>query len=935
MALAVDPLRQHLLEQLLPAWAEHGRDRAHGGWHVFLEPDLSPSPTSDFRRLVVQTRQLFSMSVAHQLGADTWALQAAHDSFEHLLRTFRDPVNGGFYFTTEPDGSPRQPEKDTYAHAFVLLSFATYFAATGEAEALRHADDTLAVLDAHLAEPRTGGFAEGAKADWSPLEPAPERRQNPHMHLLEAFLALHDATGRSDYLERARAMIQLFRAHFYDPATATIGEYFDDGWAPAAGERGGHVEPGHHFEWIWLLHQYARASGETDVLDAADAIYRKTLAHGMTAGGLAAIDGMDRAGKPRDTDQRAWPQTELLKTLAVRAEWGDEDARARLDAVWAHCVDTRVDRATGMWREKLDVNGACVERRYFAATVYHVVLAVTELLRVLQSRSAVDAPAPRRVDTQPFDDQQPGTSGLRKKVRVFEQPHYLENFVQAAFDALPREPRPVLVLGGDGRYGNRDAAQRIVKMALANGFERVVVGRAALLSTPALSNLIRRREAAGGIVLSASHNPGGPAGDFGIKVNTADGAPAPDRVTGAIRARTLALREYAILDTADFDLDRLGHHRVGERRVEVVDPVADYQSEMERLFDFDLLRDAFASGRISLHHDAMHAVAGPYASRIFEVALGAPAGSVVHAVPLEDFGGGHPDPNRVHAKSLIERMARPDAPMLGSATDGDADRNMITGPGFFVAPSDSLAILAEHAEQVPQYAAGLVGVARSMPTSRAVDRVARARGIDLYEVPTGWKFFGSLLGAGRVRLCGEESFGTGGDHVREKDGVWAVLFWLSLLARLGRSVEQIARDHWASFGRCYYCRHDYEGLDSDCAESLFEDLESRAPDLAGTRFADRSVESADVFAYTDPVDGSSVSHQGVRIHFADDARIVVRLSGTGSSGATLRIYLETYAAVGVDHALAPEAATASLAEIAREVTRVAHFTGREDPDIVT
>ncbi|MEY2953310.1 MAG: hypothetical protein RLZZ401_1397, partial [Pseudomonadota bacterium] len=485
--------------------------------------------------------------------------------------------------------------------------------------------------------------------------------------------------------------------------------------------------------------------------------------------------------------------------------------------------------------------------------------------------------------TQPMAGQRPGTSGLRKKVVVFQQPNYLENFVQALFDVLPEMRGQTLVLGGDGRYYNRTAVQTIVRMAAAHGVARVLVGQGGILSTPAVSAVIRRHQAFGGIVLSASHNPGGPDGDFGIKYNASNGGPAPERLTEAIYARTLTLAEIRTTDTPDVPLDALGLHRREAMQIEVIDPVADYAAVMRGLFDFDLMRAMFARG-FRMRFDAMSAVSGPYARAILEGELGAPAGTVVNGEPLEDFGGLHPDPNPVNAEDLIAHMAAADAPDLGAASDGDADRNMVVGRNFPVSPSDSLAVMVAHARRIPGYAGGLAGVARSMPTSCAADRVAHALGIASYETPTGWKFFGNLLDAGKVTLCGEESYGTGSDHVREKDGVWAVLFWLNLLGATGQSVEALLNAHWQEFGRNYYSRHDYEGIASTVADELMANLRAQLPALPGQRLAGRTVAMADDFAYTDPVDGSVSTHQGVRLVFDDGARVVFRLSGTGTEG---------------------------------------------------
>ncbi|MEN9314428.1 MAG: phosphoglucomutase [Pseudomonadota bacterium] len=534
----------------------------------------------------------------------------------------------------------------------------------------------------------------------------------------------------------------------------------------------------------------------------------------------------------------------------------------------------------------------------------------------------------------PFDDQRPGTSGLRKKVRVFRQPGYLENFVQALFEELPDGVGQTLVLGGDGRYLNREAAQIILRMAAAHGFARVLVGRGGILSTPAASCVIRARGAFGGIVLSASHNPGGPDGDFGIKYNIGNGGPAPEKLTEAIFARAKTLSRYRICDGPDLDLDRLGEHRIESMTVEVIDPVADYAALMRECFDFDAIRRLFASG-FRMRMDAMHAVGGPYAKAILEDLLGAPAGSVVHATPLPDFGGHHPDPNPVNATDLIERMRRPDAPDFGAATDGDADRNMIVGRDFAVSPSDSLAVLAAHATCVPRYRDGIAGIARSMPTSTAADRVAQALGVPCFETPTGWKFFGNLLDTGRATLCGEESYGTSSDHVREKDGLWAILFWLNVLAVTGESVEALVRAHWRRFGRNFYSRHDYEGIDARAADALMSGLRARLPSLAGQVLDGRRVALADDFAYTDPVDGSRSERQGIRLIFEDGARIVFRLSGTGTEGATLRVYLERHEPDPALHDRPAQAVLAPLITLAERIARIVALTGRAEPSVVT
>jgi phosphoglucomutase len=552
----------------------------------------------------------------------------------------------------------------------------------------------------------------------------------------------------------------------------------------------------------------------------------------------------------------------------------------------------------------------------------------------------------RTIPTTPFGDQRPGTSGLRKKVTVFLQPDYLENFVQAVLDvaAIPRGG--ILVVGGDGRFHNREATQVILRMAAANGVERIVVGRGGILSTPAASNLIRTRGAAGGIILSASHNPGGSHGDFGVKFNVANGGPAPEVVTERIAARTREIAEYRTLDAgdgaagvpadaaADVPIDDLGEHRLGPAVVEVVDPVADYADLMARLFDFDAIRDLLTGG-FRMRYDALHAVTGPYAREILERCLGAPAGTVINAEPLPDFGGGHPDPNLTYARELVEEMFGDDAPDFGAASDGDGDRNMILGQRFFVTPSDSLAVIAAHATLAPGYARGLAGVARSMPTSAAVDRVAAALGVPCFETPTGWTFFGNLMDAGRVTLCGEESFGTGSDHVREKDGLWAVLFWLQILAVRRQPVAELLREHWARFGRNYYTRYDYEEIPGDVAHELMARLRARLPSLPGDTVAGRTVRAADDFSYTDPVDGTTSTGQGLRVMLADGARLVYRLSGTGTAGATLRMYVESYEPDPARQAEGTASALADLVLAGLELARVRELTGRDEPTVIT
>jgi phosphoglucomutase len=541
----------------------------------------------------------------------------------------------------------------------------------------------------------------------------------------------------------------------------------------------------------------------------------------------------------------------------------------------------------------------------------------------------------RTVVTQPFEDQKPGTSGLRKQVQVFQKRHYLENFVQAIFDSLEGYQSQTLVLGGDGRYYNRQAIQIILKMAAANGWGRVLVGQGGILSTPAVSCIIRKNQAFGGIILSASHNPGGPDGDFGIKYNINNGGPAPEKVTEAIYARSKVIDAYKILEADDVDLDQLGTSQLHEMTVEVIDSVSDYAQLMESLFDFDRIRQFLTTGSFQLAFDAMHAVTGPYACRILEDRLGAPTGVVFNGVPLEDFGQGHPDPNLVYAHDLVEKLFGEQAPDFGAASDGDGDRNMVLGRRFFVTPSDSLAILAANATLVPAYRSGLAGVARSMPTSQAADRVAAKLGINCYETPTGWKFFGNLLDANQVTLCGEESFGTGSNHVREKDGLWAVLFWLNILAVRQQSVEQIVKEHWQQYGRNYYSRHDYEGVDSDRANTLVTNLRNALPTLKDKKLGTYEVEYSDDFSYTDPIDGSVSQKQGIRIGFTDGSRIVFRLSGTGTQGATLRVYLESYQSDTSQQNLDPQQALGDLIAIANEVAQVQALTGMDVPTVIT
>lgn len=540
----------------------------------------------------------------------------------------------------------------------------------------------------------------------------------------------------------------------------------------------------------------------------------------------------------------------------------------------------------------------------------------------------------KTVATTPFTDQKPGTSGLRKKVRIFQQPHYAENFVQSVFDSLEGFEGQTLVVGGDGRYLNREVIQIVLKMAAANGFGRALVGQGGILSTPAASNLIRSSGAFGGLILSASHNPGGPEEDFGIKYNVANGGPAPEKVTDAIHARTLSIENYRILDAQDVDINTRGTSRLGHMTVEIVDPVASYSDLMEQLFDFSAIRTMIAEG-FTLSFDAMSAVTGPYAVEIFEKRLGAPAGTVRNATPLPDFGHHHPDPNLVHAKALYDQMMATDAPDFGAASDGDGDRNLIIGRHCYVTPSDSLAVLAANAHLAPGYAKGLKGIARSMPTSGAADRVAQKLGVPLFETPTGWKFFGNLLDAGMATICGEESAGTGSDHVREKDGVWAVLLWLNILAVRRQSVAQIMAEHWATYGRNYYARHDYEAISKDRADALMAALQDQIATLPGSINSGGTIKSADDFAYTDPTDQSVSRNQGIRLLFEDGSRIVFRLSGTGTEGATLRVYIERYVDQTGELGLETADALQPLVRAAQEVADIQGFTGMDRPSVIT
>ena len=538
------------------------------------------------------------------------------------------------------------------------------------------------------------------------------------------------------------------------------------------------------------------------------------------------------------------------------------------------------------------------------------------------------------VKTTAYGDQKPGTSGLRKRVPVFQQPNYVENFVQSVIDSLEGFRGKALVIGGDGRFFNDVAIQRIIRVAAANGFGKAMVGQGGILSTPGTSHIIRHYKAFGGFILSASHNPGGPDGDFGIKYNIGNGGPAPEKITDAVFARSKVIDRYLTNDAPDIDLSRIGAQKSGDMVVVVIDPVTDYAALLQTLFVFEAIKAMFAGG-FRLQVDAMHAVTGPSAHRILEGMLGAPAGTVINGTPLPDVGGGHPDPNLVHAKPLFDVMMSADAPDFGAASDGDGDRNLIIGRNRFVTPSDSLALLAANAHLAPGYADGLAGIARSMPTSAAADRVAEKLGIEMHETPTGWKFFGNLLDAGRVTICGEESAGTGSNHVREKDGLWAVLLWLNILAVRKQSVDDIVRDHWAIYGRNYYTRHDYEEVDAGIANKLVDDVRTKLPGLVGQSFGGLKVAYADDFTYSDPVDGSVSGKQGIRIGFADGSRIVLRLSGTGTVGATLRLYLERYEPAHGQHDLDTQIALKPLVELSETLAGIRERTGRQAPTVIT
>ncbi len=540
----------------------------------------------------------------------------------------------------------------------------------------------------------------------------------------------------------------------------------------------------------------------------------------------------------------------------------------------------------------------------------------------------------KTVSSNPFQDQRPGTSGLRKRVKVFQEKNYLENYIQAIFDSLSGVTGKTLVLGGDGRYFNEIAIQKIIKMALANGFGRIMVAKDGILSTPAASCVIRKYKAFGGIILSASHNPGGEEGDFGIKYNISNGGPAPESLTEAIYLRSKTISSYKIADIPDIDLSVLGEIRFGDLVVEVFDGINDYVDLMKTLFNFSDLRKLFASD-FKMRYDAMNAVTGPYAHRIFEEELGAKEGTVINWKPLPDFGGKHPDPNLTYAKDLVDYMFSEGAADFGAASDGDGDRNMILGNHFYVNPSDSLAVICANYKAVKGYSSGILGIARSMPTSQAANKVADFLGIDCYETPTGWKFFGNLMDGNKVTICGEESFGTGSNHVREKDGLWAILFWLNIIANTKKSVSEIVKDHWIKFGRNYYSRHDYENIDTDVANALMDHIREQFSSLGGKEFGEYMVSTADDFNYIDSIDGSETSKQGIRIIFTNGSRIIYRLSGTGTKGSTLRIYIEKYESEISKQSQDTQVALSDLIKIADDIGEIIKRTGMKQPTVIT
>ena len=547
------------------------------------------------------------------------------------------------------------------------------------------------------------------------------------------------------------------------------------------------------------------------------------------------------------------------------------------------------------------------------------------------------------IATKPFEGQKPGTSGLRKRVNVFQQEHYTENFVQCILSAIPSGAKgATLVVGGDGRFFSQPAVQKIVRLAAGNGVAKLIIGQNGILSTPAASHVIRLRMATGGILLTASHNPGGPEADFGIKYNMENGGPAPEAVTNRIYDLSTKIDHYVVEAGHDVDLSQIGTTSFGSLEIEIIDSVKDYVEYLGQIFDFGLIKSFLSTGSFKVRFDALHGVTGPYAHALFIDAFGLPESSVQNCVPLPDFGGGHPDPNLTYAKSLVQAVET-EGLDFGAASDGDGDRNMILGKGAFVNPSDSVAIISDWAERaIPYFQSGVRGLARSMPTSGAVDRVAKAHGYEFFEVPTGWKFFGNLMDAGRLSICGEESFGTGSDHIREKDGLWAVVAWLSILAyankeRPGTSVSDVLQAHYHKYGRNFFSRYDYEEVDSAGANAMMNDLRSKFtdPNFIGTSLGAFKAAQAGDFSYTDPIDHSVSKNQGLYVRMEDGSRIVFRLSGTGSAGATIRLYVEKYTSVEREYATDVQQALKPIIQVALDLSALQRHTGREQPTVIT
>ena len=590
------------------------------------------------------------------------------------------------------------------------------------------------------------------------------------------------------------------------------------------------------------------------------------------------------------------------------------------------------------------VRGQFSEKSSFAARTKRMAAAPKKMRLSASAATGVEV---KDVPTTPIEGQKTGTSGLRKKAAVFSEGNYLANWVQSLFLALPQEEveGSAMVLGGDGRWFNKEASQIIIKLAAGNGVRKMYVGQNGFLATPAASAVIRARKAYGGFIMSASHNPGGPKEDWGIKFNYSSGEPAPEKITDEIYGFTQTVETLKMADIPDVDLSKVGVTKFGDFEVEVIDPVADYLELAREVFDFDLITSLVTRSDFKMKFDAMHAITGAYARPILVDVLGADPSSCVNDDPKEDFAGGHPDPNLTYAEELVKTMYSADAPDFGAASDGDGDRNMILGNNFFVTPSDSVAIIAANAKCIPYFKDGLKGLARSMPTAAALDRVATKMGVECFETPTGWKFFGNLMDAGRLSICGEESFGTGSDHIREKDGPWAVLAWLSILADRNKdvpvggekvTVEQITKEHWAEYGRNFFSRYDYEGCESEPCEKMVEHLRAvAAASKKGDTYGEYELDYADDFEYTDPIDGSVASKQGVRFVFSDGSRFIFRLSGTGSSGATVRMYIEQYEADVAKQGADAQDALAPLIKVALETSKLAEFTGRESPTVIT